>query len=312
MQFKTLLLGITFLFILTTMSTHSLLIDQVEAPKLILNMENIPELPRNFRTAQDSFISKRLKEISSPPSRVGLNYLFMSGSSQFSKASLEVILDKIKIRRFIIVDLRQESHGFINDHAASWFCDIKNWGNLGLSPEEIEQGQLQLLTEVYQEGKAIVYSDKDEEIPQEIEIERVSTEAELAENYHVSYKRFYVSDHARPTDEIVDEFITFIKKLPKGTWLHFHCAGGKGRTTTFMSMYDMMTNAHRVTLEDILQRQWLIGGSSLEHTSNEDEWKTPLAEERLEFLRQFFQYCKEHPYFDITWSNWLEKNNKKA
>lgn len=40
--------------------------------------------------------------------------------------------------------------------------------------------------------------------------------------------------------ENIDEFIKLYKSLPKDAWLHFHCEAGKGRTTTFLAMYDMM------------------------------------------------------------------------
>jgi hypothetical protein len=47
-------------------------------------------------------------------------------------------------------------------------------------------------------------------------------------------------------------------RLPENAWAHFHCEAGLGRTTTFMVLYDMLRNANRVSLEDIVQRQKIL------------------------------------------------------
>lgn len=44
------------------------------------------------------------------------------------------------------------------------------------------------------------------------------------------------------------------------TWFHFHCGGGKGRTGTFMMLYDRMKNPE-VSDKDIMYRHAQMGAS---------------------------------------------------
>ena len=49
--------------------------------------------------------------------------------------------DNPEVRRVVIVDLRQESHAFLNDHAVSW-CADRNWSNVGRSPAWIARDEM--------------------------------------------------------------------------------------------------------------------------------------------------------------------------
>lgn len=270
--------------------------------KLILNMQDIKELPRNYRKAQSVFKDQDIFESTYLPSREGLDDLRLSGSSQFSKAALEALIEDIGDQNLYIINLRQESHGFINNHAASWFAP-RDWGNVGLSPEEIEIDEREKLNQVASEGVVILY-DKHTNEPMVLDVENVDVEESIVREKKLKYKRFYVTDHVRPTDEIVDEFIAFTHTLPENAWLHFHCLAGKGRTTTFMIMYDVMKNGDKVSFEDILIRQWLIGGLKLDQEYPPGTWKIDYLIERLTFLRKFYDYCKEHPTYDVTWQEY--------
>ncbi len=118
----------------------------------------------------------------------------------------------------------------------------------------------------------------------------------------MNYLRITVTDHEKPLDDQVDLFVETVRNLSQGTWLHFHCRGGAGRTTTFMAMYDMMKNSKNVSFNDIMKRQNLIGGSDL--LSGEDEDGT---QDRLDFMNMFYNYCKENQNgFQTSWSQWKE------
>lgn len=108
-------------------------------------------------------------------------------------------------------------------------------------------------------------------------------EEALAYKYGLSYFHIEVVDHGIPDQEAVNKFIGFVHELPPNTWLHFHCAAGRGRTTMFLAMYDMMHNADHVSFRDILMRQYLLGGINLMKTRDE------AAGMRLQFLRQFYE-----------------------
>jgi Protein-tyrosine phosphatase. len=119
----------------------------------------------------------------------------------------------------------------------------------------------------------------------------------------MDYIRVTVTDTERPEDDMVDYFVKKVRKLPEDTWLHFHCKAGMGRTTTFMAMYDMMKNSKKVSLEDIMERQELLGGVKLLKPVGGKESE---SQKRSDFLRQFYQYTKENnDNFKTSWSQWL-------
>lgn len=277
-------------------------------PLLILNMWNKNELPRNFRTTHDSL----RQEEGASPSTLGFKELNASGSAQFSEKSLETILYNLPSKQVTIVDLRQESHGFINGIAVSWFGE-RDWTNKGKSLQEVIDNENSLLNEIANRYITFVYSSRKFPIPLWVEITK--NESQLAASLGLGYKRIAVTDHMRPSDADVEAFITFITAIPRDTlWIHFHCAAGEGRTTTLMTMYDMMRNATKVDIKDIFLRQDLIGGINFLNEAEKD-WRKPYMEERKEFLYQFYTYCKQNPTFQKPWSSWVaeqRKNNRKS
>lgn len=266
---------------------------------LIINMLNTPTLPRNFRTASTAYANSSTSAANNP-TRKGLNTLRISGSAQFSEEGLKALITALKNpSKLVIVDLREESHGFANGIAISWFAP-KNWINAGKSRKQIEEDENRRLANLLKEKEAVFYTilEKDvddtikEKSAQTIEVKSVANESQVVDSQHADYVRICVRDHLRPTDLAVEQFVTFIDTLNPETWIHFHCSAGRGRTTTFMAMYDMMQNANDVSFKDILVRQCLIGGTDLAHHPDINSWKYPYGVERLQFLRRFYEFCK--------------------
>jgi hypothetical protein len=245
-----------------------------------LDAPQINQLPKNYRSTK-LITAKRI-------STIGLSTLNESGSAQFSAAQLPPLIQAIGHYQTIVdVDLRQESHGFLNGHAIS--CrSTNNWGNLGKTPQQIKMSEDRFLASVV--GGSV---------------KSVFNEEQLARANGIAYQRIYVTDRCRPTDAQVDEFIHFTQTLKPHTWLHFHCRAGKGRTTTFMIMYDMMHNAKRVSFNAILERQAALGGANLKKLSPSQKFYLN-ASLRLVFLHHFYRYCRENQdHFSTTWTQWL-------
>lgn len=125
----------------------------------------------------------------------------------------------------------------------------------------------------------------------EINVNSAMTEMNICDSCGVAYFRIPVVDFYYPNDSEVNRFLMLVKAVKSGpeNWLHFHCKAGKGRTTSFLAMYDMIHNAKEVSLEDILTRQEIMGGVNLIQ-----EAKTPWAIARLEFLEAFYNYCRDN------------------
>ena len=259
---------------------------------LSLDFSNSDALPKNFRKTTD------LSKVSDNTDKTGLDTLNISGSSQPTALSFNALKNNIgNTKNITIVDLRQESHGFINGNAISWVGDINNKANGGLTLEEVikkENNQLKSIPF----GKPIsLDKGKYTLIPTEICNEQTLTTKE-----GLKYFRITVTDTERPTDLMVDRFITFINEKPKDAWLHFHCKEGDGRTTTFMVMYDMMENSKNVSFASIVERQYELGGYNIYDVNSE---KT-----RTKFIENFYKYTKENDdNFKTTWSEWIVKND---
>lgn len=261
--------------------------------RLVSDTKNIGEIPKHFRKTTAS-----LKVDDGKPLNLqGLSSLNASGSSQFSTNNIKLLKESIGTNLpLVVVDLRQESHGFIDDTPVSWFGP-KNKANLGLSKEQVLQDEKVKLQSI-ELGKSVTIGDKS------IIPTKVQDESELVKSVDVSYMRIPVTDNMRPTDEMIDHFIEFVNSTPDNTWLHFHCKEGIGRTTTFMTMYDIMKNAKQVSLEDIMNRQVLLGGKNLLYAENN---LTGKSAQRSEFIRNFYNYSvQNNDNFKTTWSKCLK------
>lgn len=278
LMIKKIVITLLAAFALTTVEAHN------HHPTLIINMDNVDQLPSAFRTIPE---------------------LNISGSAQFSENGLKAVLKKINSKNITIVDLREESHGYLNGKAVSWYAD-KNRGNAGKCLDCIFADENEKLSNAFNQNITLVWHKT--LIPMPIIVHEVSNERDLSLHNGVKYVRIPVTDHCRPSDEKVDELIQMVQTLPEGTWLHFHCQAGKGRTTTFMSLVEMMKNAQTKTLEEIIARQSDIGGAALLTPHDETVWKFPYTSERIKFIKEFYRYCREVPNFDITWKDWKTNN----
>lgn len=80
-------------------------------------VHDVNALPKNFRKTTNLAVIENNKDIN----LTGLDKLNISGSSQFSVNNLPMLIDAIGTSLPItVIDLRQESHGFINEYAVSW------------------------------------------------------------------------------------------------------------------------------------------------------------------------------------------------
>ncbi len=279
---------------------------KIPESKLIVDQDNIYELPRRFRSITDYINDSNLDNVDI----TGLFELNISGSGVFSQKGLQKMKEEINHPSITIVDTRNESHGYVNGMAISWYGK-NNYVNKSLTPEEVMAIERKNLDSL--KGKETIEFEewKGKSIPMQepVKPQTVQTEEQMVKKEGLGYLRLFVTDHNKPSDEQIDRFVNFVRALPKGEWLHFHCRGGVGRTTTFMIFYDMLNNASKVSCEDIIKRQHLIGGRDMYNLSK-GTYKHEAAVERLELIEKFYDYClinHKSKYF-TSWSDWTEQN----
>lgn len=272
----------------------------------IIDEVNVEQSPKRFRMCTDPADHEA--------DTAGLAELKASASGQFSQYGLKHMKNVIPNDRITIVDLRQECHGYVNGMAVSWYGE-KNDSNKGMIQEDIIALERKKLDE-YIEADSVDFDyieGKSFQLAEAITGPRtVYSEEELAEIEGFEYVRFCVTDHHRPPDEVVDQFVEFVKALTNDSWLHFHCRGGVGRATSFILMYDMMRNADKVSLSDILNRQQKIGGRDMYRMIHDHGAALyDAAVERLEFINTFYDYCvSQKDEFEMSWSEWLHTQEK--
>ncbi|WP_078022934.1 fused DSP-PTPase phosphatase/NAD kinase-like protein [Clostridium tepidum] len=266
---------------------------------LVLDSQNEDEIPKKFRKSTDLSNVKKDKNIN----LTGLDKLNISGSKQFSEQNLPLVISNIKTSLPItVVDIRQESHGFINGMPVSW-ANKKNNANVGLTKDEVLKDENNKLNSIKLNSPISFYNHPNKTIiPTKVE-----NEEKLVKHSSLSYIRVPVTDTKLPTDDMVDYFVDVIKSNPRDIWYHFHCKQGIGRTTTFMIMYDMMRNGKEVSADDIIKRQLLLADFDEKHM------KSFYNNERHDFLQNFHKYVKENGYnFDVKWSDWKQTLNTKS
>lgn len=248
----------------------------------------------------------------------GLQTLWMSGSATPSLDNLKDIYNhivkvtKYKVLLIIDVDLRQESHGMLNGEAIT-LATKNDWINKGDNRVNALNAERKWLNSLSHQ-KHIVnvltqnqFKKKIFDAGKTVVIESVTSESTAAKVAGFRYERFTITDHMAPDNGEVDRFISLINTLKPNVWIHFHCRGGDGRTTTFMAMYDMLHNANNVSLEDIIKRQAaVIPYYDLFSRTSANPEMEKYFEERKIFLKKFYLFSKARLNgYRGSWSAWL-------
>lgn len=262
---------------------------------LILNAPDKAGPPRNYRAIKS---------------------LGASGSGQFSAKELDAVRKRTGGRAFIVLDLRQESHGFLDGTAISWF-GARDAANSGKSSDQISMDESALLAGLAGQPTVTVQKvtgkteDRDigETKPVELPGRSVQSEDDVVRAAGGGYVRVYAADYQPFTDEQVDQLVGFWQTRPAGSWVHVHCAAGQGRTTQALVLFDMLENAGTTSLQDIVDRQKDAGGINVLSTKSTPAWRRDGEVARARLVRRFYDYAKEHRRGEgETWSSWSARN----
>ncbi|WP_300164434.1 phosphatase [Solidesulfovibrio sp.] len=272
----------------------------VSGPVLIYDYPPGQGLPIHFRLADGG-----------PKGDPAAARLRLSGSSECDAPGLD------NLARFLpgpltVVDLRQESHGFLNDRPVSWYGP-KDEANMGKTPEEAARDEADRLAALAKAGTTevtvIEAKSKDGGIKKshvlDVDVTSVASEAQLTAARQIGYLRLFVTDDMAPDAAQVDRFVEYCRTMAPGMWIHVHCHAGDGRTTTFMVLYALLHNPTGQSLEKIAAAQAAAGGVDLVGQAKK-HWKKDLYLARVDFLRRFAAYATANPGGGPqTFSQWL-------
>ena len=237
-----------------------------------------------------------------------------SGSGEFTSEGLKLVLARTR-GPVTVFDLRQETHIFVNNLPVSWYAS-RDWANVDRTQSDIEANEAAQVASLKPgskidvlAGHPVKHGNANSVRPQQVTVERASIERDVVQPAGANYVRITITDHTRPLDDEVDRFDS------RGPRASRKCLGafslpspGVGRTTTFMVLYDMLRNASRVSLEDIVHRQKILShGYDVLQPDGPENWKAPYAAARAEFIRSFYDYARANPNGrPRVWSEWLK------
>ena len=128
-----------------------------------------------------------------------------------------------------------------------------------------------------------------------------------AKKYGFTYKNLAIGSRFTTPEKNIDEIVAFFDNFAQKAWIHFHCAHGLGRTSMLLTMLDIMINAPKVALKDIIKRQHLLGSVDLADTVLwlKGGYTTEQLENRKKFIEDFYTFvCQRKAGGSQRWSDW--------
>jgi protein-tyrosine phosphatase len=216
-----------------------------------------------------------------------------------------------RVRKIFIIDLREESHGYLNGQAINLTMP-NNWVNRGKNYDDVIKDENDWLASLSQKRFAEVHTNLDfdsydaSSSKEIVAIESIQNEKDVVESLGLNYFRITVSDHCAPHDVDVDRFLNFVDNLDDDSWLHFHCRGGAGRSSTFLSIYYMLKHANEISFDSIINMHKTVQPYyDLTTGSFVNTHLIHCYQERYQFLKRFYEFAQarlnHHPQ---TWSEW--------
>jgi hypothetical protein len=240
--------------------------------------------------------------------------LRVSVSAQPSEEALVKLLHQ-NAASMTVIDVRQESHGFVNGGPITWMTE-HNWGNISRSHDDAMAEEERLLTGVKNAGEIekMVFRSKNPADTfaqrgalEKIKVKSADSEQFVVESHNARYVRLTIPEGLRPADEEVDRLIETVRILPDKGWIHVHDRMENTRANLVSAMVDMLKNSNQLSFDLIVARQnaFLMDKTWSDPNIGRD-WSRTYAHERRAFLEAFYRYTQANPSGQPrTWTEWL-------
>ncbi|PAB38999.1 protein-tyrosine phosphatase family protein [Pseudomonas savastanoi] len=214
-----------------------------------------------------------------------------------------------------VLDLREESHAIVNGLPVTLRGPM-DWANAGLPQVDGAARESAMITEL-KRAKSVTLVDANyvkgkKSNPQTTELKdlNVQSEREVVTAVGATYRRVAITDHNRPSPEATDELVNIMRHcLQANESVVVHCNGGRGRTTTAMTMVDMLKNARNHSAETLIRRMAKLSYDyNMTDLGSISALKRPFLEDRLKFLHAFHDYARNNPSgLPLNWTQWRAK-----
>ncbi len=204
----------------------ALIATSVVSTKYYLNVMSEGIWVRKFRSSHDPQPTRDVKEkFSNPMNLDGLSNNHASGSNRPIFTDLKKRLSHVKGKIYVI-DLTGGDQTYLHGKYPLDFL-----GFTDKNPYKFDLRLRRFLINGFGEINPKDY------VPEEV----------AAHNHGFEYIKFFNERRKPPSGDIVDDIIKLVESLGEDDWIHFHCLGGKGRTTVALTMVDILKNGKKST-----------------------------------------------------------------
>lgn len=258
----------------------------------------------NFRTTDQPFV----RSADSLPTRKGLDTLRASGSGLLMETALNRTFGPTHAPLFV-VDLRPHSLHYYRGIPLRWFGLHVDVETGAIRPRHEKAGTTfkKRLNALGQTLKWRLRQAHYGATPQTLTLSHLESEESMVRRLGFGYVNIDGDRHTVHTDAGVDRFLGFLDTLPPRVWVHFHCGAGRGRTTIFMTLYDIYRHGREAPLSDIVRRQYLLGGEDMFDTVPwpNGTWTAQSLADRKQLMIDFHRYVNDPQGLGKTpWSTW--------
>lgn len=228
----------------------------------------------------------------------------ISASHQPSAQEMKALVEQFPSKKFTVIDLREECHFFL-DGAAISLTNKDNNPNLGKTLSQINQEE-SIISQTLRKQSVIIHklvkekrksSNGEREkiitfVPQApILSNDVETEEALVKNLQGAYVRMPLTDHGFPSADQIDELISIYENQQKeNSWIHVHCAAGRGRSSSVFTIFAILKWARALPLDEIFSRLELRGNVQLVKPTKKGQ---PVYQRSdFSFWERFYQFAR--------------------
>lgn len=269
----------------------------------------------NFGSTNDSIPRKRLKEECCKTinnegladlNAYGSGIIYFQDFKTYFKDKLTTHNQTKETKNTIyVVNLLTDEMYYYKDRCLRWY-------GLGYTNKDLGEHIFarKLFKSAYKSILRLFYGTPPVNEPSKLQTERQIVES-LGGNYYIPFKG---NDDWLGNQNYIDDIINYFESLPKGAELYVHCAHGRGRTTTFLVMYDIFRNGKKVPLNDITNRHFCLGRENVLNTKlwAQGTWTQEALDARKDLIERFYAYMTTpQGYGYQSWSEWMNSQHDK-
>lgn len=252
----------------------------------------------NFRSTQDPFPAKRLQENCCRVANMeGLADLNAYGSGVVYYKKFKEYFKEMP-KKIYVINLLNDDIYYYKDHCLRWYglgYMDSNLGEILFTASPMKVGYKAMVRFIF--GSPPVH-----------DLAQLKTERQIIEDlgghYFVPLK-----DHRGwlNNQNFIDGLLRFFESIPEDSLVYIHCTHGKGRTTTFLVLYDIFRNGKKVPLKEITNRHYCLGRENVVDTQlwANGTWTQKSLNARKHLVERFYDYMTDQQgYGHQSWAQW--------